>query len=245
MEEVIRDLRRLAGYAAGLQELMVELEQAAPARTEGTDRSGAVQAILGRDGLPEAIRVQSSWSERIDARMFAAAVAESVGAAARERGLAWSQALEKSGWQERAADLKGGRARTPAAVPPAFLRGDARPQPLDQLAEETIALASNVTSRIGRAPKRPGNGAGTNRTRTVTLTVARSGQVSCQADPRWVAGKSGGQLSEALAEALSAARQDLAASAAAEAESRNDAAGVQERLLAEIFAALKYPQRGI
>jgi hypothetical protein len=245
MEEVIRDLRRLAGYAAGLQELMVELEHAAPARSEGTDRSGAVQAILGRDGLPESIRVHSAWSDRSDGSRFAAAVAEAVGAAAQERGRAWAQVLEKSGWQERAGELKSGRARAPGVVPPAFLRGDAMPRPLDQLAEEAISLTSNVTSRLGRAPRKPGHGTGSNRTRTVTLTVAPGGQVSCQADPRWVAGKSGGQLTEALAEALTAARQDLAAAAAAEAESRNDTAGRQERLLAEIFAALKYPQSGI
>jgi hypothetical protein len=253
MEEVIRDLKRLAGYAAGLQELMAELEQAAPARIEGVDRSGSVQAVLGRDGLPEVIRVQSGWSDRLDARSFASAVTDSCGAAARQRGLAWSQALEQSGWQRRAAELHSDGARTPTvtpgAVPPAFMRADVRPRPIDQLAEETMALGAEVMNAAGgaraRRQERTRPGTGSNRTRTVTLTLAPGGQVSCQADPRWVTGKSGGQLTEALTEALATAREALAESSSSEttAGRPSDVGSRQERLLAEILAALNNPQR--
>jgi hypothetical protein len=255
MEEVIRDLRRLAGYAAGLQELMTDLEQAAPARSEGTDRSGSVQAVLGRDGLPEVIRVQSGWSDRLDANTFAGAVSESCGNAARQRGLAWSQALEQSGWQRRANELHADGARapsvTPGAVPPAFMRANVRPRPMDDLAEETIALGAEVMNAAGGARARRQEqtrpGTGSNRTKTVMLTVARGGQVSCQADPRWVTGKSGGQLTEALTEALAAARGALAESSSSDATAGrlSDVGGRQERLLAEIMAALNNPQRFI
>jgi hypothetical protein len=255
MDDAIRDLRRLAGYGASLQELVTDLQERAPARSEGTDRSGAVQAVLGRDGLPEVIRVDSGWTDRLDPRAFAGAVTESCGAAARERGLAWSQALEQSGWQRRADELHADRARLssvipgpviPGTVPAAFMRADVRPQPLDQLAEEALALNSEVRSAAARSqgPRLPRPGTGSNRTRTVTLTVAAGGQVSCQADPRWVTDKSGGQLSEALAEALAAARANLASSSEP-AGGRNDFAGRQERLLAEIFAVLNNLQRGI
>jgi hypothetical protein len=66
--------------------------------------------------------------------------------------------------------------------------------------------------------------------------------VSCQADPRWVAGQSGYQLTEALSAALAEARQALAASSASSA-SEGDFVGRQEQLLGDIFATLENPQR--
>jgi hypothetical protein len=67
----------------------------------------------------------------------------------RERGLAWSQELERSGWQQRAGRLGAYSAGAPpapsGAVPPAFQRaGGARPRPADRLAEEVMNLAETT-----------------------------------------------------------------------------------------------------
>jgi hypothetical protein len=246
MEEIVRDLARINRYAAGLQQLMADLQQASPESSQGVDRSGAVQAVLGRDGLPEAIRVEANWKGRLDPRSFAAAVTEASEAATRERGLAWSRELERSGWQQRAGRLGADSASAPpmpaGAVPPAFQRaGGARPRSADRLAEEVIDLAGTAV-RAARAPRQSPRGVGKNRGGTIILTLSRGGQVSCQADPRWVAAQSGHQLTEALSTALAAARQELAASCGS-SSSGNDFVGRQQQLLGEIFATLENPQR--
>jgi hypothetical protein len=246
VEEIVRDLARINRYAAELQQRMADLQQAAPESSRGADRSGAVQALLGCDGLPEAIRVQANWKDRLDPRSFAAAVTEASEAATRERGLAWSRALERSGWQHRAGRLGADSASSPAmpsgAVPSAFRRaGGARQRSADRLAEEVIVLAQTAL-RATRAPRHSPRGVGSNRGRTLALTLSRGGQVSCQADQRWVAEQSGHQLTEALSAALAAARRELAASSSSSAPD-NDVVGRQERVLGEIFATLAEPQR--
>jgi hypothetical protein len=243
MEEIVRDLARVNRYAAGLQQLMADLQQASPESSRGVDRSGAVQAVLGRHGLPEAIRVQADWKGRLDPRSFAAAVTEASQVAMRERGLAWSRELERSGWQQRAGRLGADSASAPpmpSGVPPAFQRvGSARPQSAQRLAEEVIDLAETAIT-AARAPRRSPRGVGKNRGGTLVLTLSRGGQVSCQADPRWVAGQSGHQLTEALSAALAAARRELTASPSP----GSDFAGRQQQLLGDIFATLEHPQRG-
>jgi hypothetical protein len=246
MEEIVRDLARINRHAAGLQQLMADLQQASPESSRGVDRTGTVQAVLGRDGLPEAIRVQADWKGRLDPRSLAAAVTEASEVAMRERGLAWSRELERSGWQQRAAQLGADSASAPSmpagAVPPAFQRADgARPRSADRLAEEVIDLAG-TTIRAARAPRHSPRGVGKNRGGTLVLTLSRGGQVSCQADPRWVAEQSGHQLTEALTAALTAARRQLAASSTS-SPSGNDFAARQQHLLGEIFATLENPQR--
>lgn len=229
---------------------MAELQRAAPESSQGSDRSGAVQAFLGRDGLPQAFRVHPDWMDKIGASSFGAAVTQACEAATRERGLAWSRALEKSGWQQRADRLKADPATAGAAsygtVPPAFRHsGASEPQSPDELAEQAIRLARDVSSRAAATPRPNPRGTGANRSRTVTLTLSRSGHVSCQADPSWTAEQSAGQLTDALSTALAAARQHLAASASAgaTADGADDLLARQERLLAEVFAAFEGPRR--
>jgi hypothetical protein len=246
VEEIVRHLASINSYASELQQLMADLHQASPASSRGVDRTGTVQAVLGRDGLPEAIRVQANWKATLDPRSFAAAVTEASEAAARERGLAWSRELERSGWQQRAARLGADSVGVPpmpsGAVPSAFMRaGGARPRSAERLAEETIDLAETAV-KATRAARQSPRGVGRNRGGTLTLTLSRGGQVSCQADPRWVAEQSGHQLSEALSAALAAARRELAASRASSA-SDHDFVCRQQRLLGEIFATLENPQR--
>jgi hypothetical protein len=246
MEEILRDLARLRNYAAGLQQVMADFQQAAPEHSQGTDRSGAVQAVLGADGLPEAIRVDAHWGNRLRAGSFGAAVVEASEAAMRERGAAWSRALKRSDWQRRVDLLETGPASAAAAdpgtVPPAFRRPGGSARPLAELAEDVIGALDAVAAPVPEVPDGP-RGAAANRDGTLTLTLSPSGQVSCRADPRWVAGRTGAQLTEALSAVLTAARQDLAASSRAAAASRDGAAERQGQLMAEILAALEDPRR--
>jgi hypothetical protein len=246
MEDILRDLARLRNYAAGLQQVMADFQQAAPERSQGTDRSGAVQAVLGADGLPEAIRVDAHWSNRLRAGSFGAAVVEASETAMRERGAAWSRALKRSDWQRRVDLLEAGSASAaavdPATVPPAFRRPGGSARPLAELAEDVIGALDAVAASAPEAPPGP-RGAAASRDGTLTLTLSPSGQVSCRADPRWVAGRTGAQLTEALSAVLTAARQDLAASSRAAAASRDGAADRQGRLMAEILGALEDARR--
>ena len=249
MEDILRDLARLRDYAAGLQQVMADFQQAAPEHSQGTDRSGAVRAVLGPDGLPEAIRVDADWSNRLRAGSFGAAVVEACEAAMRERGAAWSRALKQSDWRRRVDRLEAGpagpagpAAADPGAVPPAFRRPGARVRPVAELAEEAIGALDAVAAPASEVSQGP-RGSAANRDGTLTLTLSPSGQVSCRADPRWVAGRTGAQLTEALSAVLAAARQDLAASSHAAAASRDGAAERQGRLMAEVLAAFEDPRR--
>jgi hypothetical protein len=246
MEEILRDLARLRNYAAGLQQVMADFQQAAPDRSQGTDRSGAVLAVLGADGLPEAIRVDAHWNNRLRAGSFGAAVVEASETAMRERGAAWSRALKGSDWQRRVdlleADPAGAAPADPGTVPPAFRRPGGSTRPLAELAEDVIGALDAVAASAPEVPHGP-RGAAANREGTLTLTLSPSGQVSCRADPRWVEGRTGAQLTEALSAVLTAARQDLAASSRAAAASRDGAAERQGRLMEEILAALEDPRR--
>jgi hypothetical protein len=249
VEEVSRSLRRLTNYAAGLQDLFSELQQAAPGSSQGSDRSGAVQAVLGPDGLPESIRVHVRWNEKLQADAFAAAVSEACQAAMRERGLAWSRVLEKSGWQQRADRLKNGPASTPSpapgAIPPAFRRADGagRRRSAERMAEEVIELLDAASERAaGGRPQNP-RGQAIITGSGLTLTLSNGGQVSCQADPKWVAGKSAAQLSEALSMALVKARQALKESGSSASDSQaQDLISRQEHLMADLLTALDDPR---
>lgn len=243
MNDILGDLKRLRHYAAGLGDLLAELQRAAPERSEGADRSGTVRAVLGRDGLPETIRVSSLWKDRLTPWSFGGAVAEACEAAARERGTKWSQVLAKAGWQERMdrleTDSAAAAAADPSPVPAAFRRGteDIKPRPLDVLAEEAISALDAVTSPAARGRPQPPRGTGANPERTLTITLSEGGRVAVQADPRWVSQRTAAQLSDALSVALAAARRNLAAER--EAAAGGAAGGVRaEQLMMESLAAL-------
>jgi hypothetical protein len=250
MDEILRDLARLRRYGGGLQDLLGELQRMAPERSEGTDPSGAVRAVLGPDGLPETIRVSPYWKEKTQADAFGEAVTGACLAAMRQRGAQWSESMRRSGWQERLDQLDtgtggagaGGAAAEadPDPVPAAFRRANgAPPRPLDVLAEESISLL-DAALRPVPAP-RPA-GAGTNRGGTLEISLSADGQVSCRADARWVQQQSGAQLSTALSDALAAARDRLAAAASTQVVS-GVAGAKAEGLLQEILAVLGDPQR--
>jgi hypothetical protein len=220
MEEILRDLQRVSHRAAELGRVFADMQQAAPARSEGSDRSGAVTAIVGPDGLPDAIRVHPDWRKKVQAGAFAAAVAEACASASRQRAVAWSRALARSGWQERLERVSRGSEFAvpepgPDHEPFGRVAGSGRSQPLDQLAENAISAFDAALSTATRMRQTPPRGNGANGERTLAISLAPGGQVSCQADPRWVGQQTAMSLDRALSQALAAARRGLADSTGA------------------------------
>jgi hypothetical protein len=215
MEDILRDLQRISRRAAELGRVFADMQQAAPARSEGSDRSGAVAAALGPDGLPETIRVHPNWQRKLAAAAFGGAVGEACASAWRQRAAAWAHSLDTLGCQERLERLGRGlevaepeRDPDPAAFGPTV--GSLRSQPLDLLAEDTIKALDAAMSLAARVRQAPPRGKGINRERTLAISLAPGGQVSCQADPRWVGRQTATELDRALSAALAAARQGLA-----------------------------------
>lgn len=243
VEEILRDLERLKRYGGELGRLLSELGRVMPERSQGTDRTGMVMAALGPSGLPEAIQVHSRWRERLPAGSFSAAVAEACQSAMRERGAAWAKALDAPAWKRRFDQLEPDRAGASPEpgrpeLPAALLRGGSsgRPRESGALAEEAISLYDSTGSRAERTQAQlPPQGVGANPERTIALTVLAGGQVSCHANPRWVEQQTAPVINQALGQALTAARQNLAR---AQGDGAGPGGAAQARqLLEEIMTA--------
>jgi hypothetical protein len=250
MDEVLRDLARLRRTGTALSELMAELAQAAPQRSEGSDSTGAVQAVLGHDGVPEAIRVSSYWKEKLPAAALGAAVTAACQAALQNRGAAWAEVLQRSGWDRRLGSLDDDSAATDTGattadanpVPPAYRHdGGASARPLDVLAEEAMSTMDAAMRPVPAAAARQG-GTGVNRGGTLEITLGPAGQVSCRVDPGWAARQSGVQLSQALAAALTTARGQMTAAARAAADGAAAGETSRQNLLTEILSVLNDPE---
>lgn len=223
MEDILRDLQRISRRAAEVGRVFADMQQAAPAHSEGSDRSGTVTAAVGPDGLPETIRVHRDWRTRLPAGAFGAAVTEACASAWRQRAVAWSEALARLGCQQRLDRLDeldlGSEVSEPEPGfgPAAFGRaaGGVGSQPLDELAENAVRALDAALFTAARVRQTPPRGNGVNRERTLAISLAPGGQVSCQADPRWVGQQSAMTLDQALSQALAAARQNLADSTGA------------------------------
>jgi hypothetical protein len=215
MEDMLRDLELLSHRGERFRQLFADLGQAAPGHSQGSDRSGAVMVVLGPEGLPDAIRVHPNWRERLPVGALAAAVAEASALALQHRQAQWAQALDKSGWQQRldGLDHPGGTHPGPGSSYRAAPRrpiGRVRCQSLGDPAEDAIRRLDAVLSMGASARQAPPGGTGVNDEGTVAISLTPGGQMSCQADARWVERQSPMALERALNAALASARQSLA-----------------------------------
>jgi hypothetical protein len=214
MNDFAGDLARLRQDAARVARLQSDIDRAAPARSDGTDRSGSVLAVLGADGLPVAIQVHACWRQRIAPASFADAVTRACQSAMRRRLAEWERALGASGRREQPGEPRPGYDRAATMAEPGAPRppdapgrgGNAGPRDLATLTEAVIKAADAAAT----ARSRPRQGVGANRERTLSLMLLPGGRVVCRADPHWVARQAGPALTEALGDALAAARQSLA-----------------------------------
>lgn len=216
------DAERLRQRGADLQARMLGLQEAAPERTEAADRTGTVRVAVGHDGLPVSIQVGDGWQDRIRPHQLGAAVAEASRQAMSRRIEAWSTTLEHAGPGQRGPAPSPGPGDSPRP---------SNPRSLTDIAEDVLGTLDTMLSSRLPPPAQPAQGTAADRMLTVTLT--RSGQLSCTADARWAAQQSGSQLTRALGSALVAARNQLRE----EQDSNASAADRAARLSAEIQAA--------
>jgi hypothetical protein len=264
--DLIRELQRIQRYATGLGDLLAHAQAQAPRRAEGTDRSGGVRVVLGPDGFPETIRVESGWERRLAPEAFGGAVGEAFSAAMGERLAEWTDTLRREGWQSEVDRLKsgspggsGGGSSSPSwsgspggsggaggnglgpsgdGIPPALRRRPEPKRPIGDVAEDMIRAFDTVDAMA--RPPAAASGTGSAAGGRLTVTLAGNGALSCTAEPQWVSRQSPAALMSALNEALHEARADLErqpAAAPPPATTRLDG------LLDEALAALANPLR--
>jgi hypothetical protein len=240
----MRELAQIQHYAAGLRSLLATAQEQAPRSSEGTDRTGAIRAFLGPDGLPDSFRIEPRWHRKISAENFGGSVVEACQAAMGERLNTWARTLEDKGWQAQAdqlrLDLDGpGSASMPGGIPAAFRSPSAATtsRPIDQVAEDMIKALDDVAGLTPPPPHAMG-AAGSNRSGKLVLTLSKAGLVSCVADAEWVTTQTAATLMNALGEALTAARADLTSTAC-----QAEPSGALDSLLADALALLSDPQR--
>lgn len=250
MERELWELDRLVRYATELQNLISDAEAMAPARSEGTDRSGAVRMAIGRDLLPETITVVGDWAKRLNPRLVGAAVAEAYQACTARLTAQWAQTLQERGFQERMqrlerleAEPSGPPPGSAGALPPAFQRPAGRSgsnRSLNAIAEDMIKAADTASAFAATAAsRRPAHGMGRTRTRTAAIVLSKGGLVSCEVDPAWAARQTGPLLTQALRGALAQAREQLAA---AERDATPGGVPQLNGLLEEILGKLRDPR---
>lgn len=243
VKDIVHELHQIQQYAAGLRRLLESAQAQVPTHSESTDRSSMIRVSLDADGLPASIRIEPGWQRRLSAEAFGTAVVEAGQAAMGARLEAWARGLQESGWIAEVDQFQEEVAAqypvAPAARPPAFtLDGAAKKaRPVDAVAEEVIRALDEVTSLVP-APPQASVGHGVDESGALTLTISRAGLVSCHADPRWVGKQSTASLSNALSEALAAARADLTRHPAHPAPSSG-----WDRLFVEALELLNEPHR--
>jgi hypothetical protein len=223
-DDLVQDLNQLQRYAAGLGDLAAAAE---PRRIECTDASGAVRVTLGPDGLPASISVDEDWKRYLRADRFAGAVRQATDAAALHRTLALAQALPN--WPAVAAPAVPEGEIEPVPAAPAHRRDLSGVRPRDP--GNVIAEALTILDSGGRpAEAPPPRGVGSAAFGKLTIALTIGGLESCTADPQWVAQKTGEELTDAFAAALTTARADLANAVASSPAGRLN--GLLDELLA-------------
>ncbi len=239
----MRDLARLHRYASGLSNLMASAQSRSPQQAEGSDNTGAVWVVLGPDGLPETIRVESQWRRVLGSADIGDAVVEASRVAANQRMASWTRTLGDEDWTAKADRLREDVDEQPeshelvaADLPPAIRQ--ARPRAMEPLAEDVLAEFDKVDQFTGPQAMTV-VGTGSDNTGRVTIVMSKADLTSCAADQRWASQQSGAALNTAFGEALAAARKDLEDAAD---QAPNPMAHL-DQLLGEALALLADPQR--
>lgn len=114
---------------------------------------------------------------------------------------------------------------------------EVRPRPLGDVTEDAIKAFDDI-ARLTLQPQQSASGSGSADGGRLTITLSKTGLTSCTADPRWVSNQTAARLMNALSEALTAAKDDLA-NKPENSESTNSL----DHLLAEAMALLNNPNK--
>ena len=199
-------LRRLQRRTAELAQLVREFGEAIPALTEGSDATGWVLVVLGRDGLPTEIRVREGWRQRLAPERLASAVLDAHSDAVQRCTREWTNAVDDGGWWRRRADLNE-ESRLAGRTDPQLPSGQARDS--NELAEEVLR---ELHSAQGPGANRSGTVEGWDDGEHVTVHLSSAGLSGCTIDPDWAQQRDGVSISTALATALQRAIAKLPAS---------------------------------
>ncbi|GAB3905592.1 hypothetical protein ACFQ1S_06885 [Kibdelosporangium lantanae] len=236
-DDLAAQFAQIQKYTAALHSLMTAAQEHAPRQSAGADRSGAVQVTLGSDGLPRTFRVDNDWDRKIEPAAFGGAVVEAFQAAISDRLEAWSRSLAEDGWQDRVDQLRSPGAPTEGTIPAAFRKPveDVVPRPIGDIAEDVFKAFDDVTAS---PPPETTEASGTDQTGKLVLGLSAQGLTSCTVDERWAADQTAARLMNALGQALTAAKEDLAR----DSQRPQPLSGV-DHLFAEAMALLNDPRR--
>jgi hypothetical protein len=235
-DDLMAQFATMQKHTAALRLLLSDAQERAPRESSGTDETGAVQVVLGPDGLPSTMRVDPSWQQAIGPAGVGSAVMDAFQAAVKERMDVWTEALAEDGFQDRVEEMKRGRAPE-SRVPAAFRKPVPKvvPRPIGAVAEDMFVAFDKVRT----SPPSNDPAAGADRSEKVTITLSTNALTACTVDAEWAEEQSGTEVTEALGEALRAAKRQLAQSGA----NRVDPAGGLDGLFAETMALLNDPRR--
>jgi hypothetical protein len=228
-DDPLRELSDLQPHVVGLQRQLENANSQATQQVEGQDPTGAVRVVVGRDGLPVSFDVDYDWQRNLRPESLGRAVEQAAKAASDRRLIALGQVFATIDWSQP------GTASAPAAPRPAPEQARAeikRPRAVSELMRDLLDATDDVDALATAATA---EGVGTAGFGRVELRLASTGMVSCTADRFWASDKSGQELSEALTNALTAAREDLARVSAA------SPAGRLAGMLNEVQAILRDP----
>jgi hypothetical protein len=213
------DVARLKKYSLGLQSLLGPLAGSA-GPVEGNDGTYTVLVTLAADGAVSSIQVDEDWKRKVRPEALGSAIMAAYNAAVAQQVRAWTIALTESDWEARADQLReridAESDATAEAEPPAA----ESPRDLSQVrARSSEAIAADLSvalDGLGAVGDESAEVTGTGAVGLgkLTITIAAHRLVSCVVEPVWAMQRTGGELTEALGTALSAARADLAEAAA-------------------------------
>lgn len=172
-----------------------------PRTPERTEYTRPVIAVIGSDGLPESIRVNKMWQDKIHPENFGSAVQE----ASRQAMASWSKEHPRPrSWPERRPEpqTEDGTPQARESQEPAI------PRPLDEIAEDLIQMLDSAIA-ASETKTAPAPGKGNDSSNRIVVTLTQDRQLSCVADARWVASQSNSRLNQELSAALAMALQDL------------------------------------
>lgn len=242
-DDLIEQLAQIQRYTATLQEAVSAAQAHAPTQSAGSDQSRTVQVLLDGDGLPQSFHVSNDWKRRIEPANFGSAVLEACQDGTGERLSVWTKALQEEGWEDKLAEMRNGPTDSSAAqeasrVAPT-IPGPLQTQPPRDLSDvtEDVLKALDAASELTQSP-RSDAATGSAADGRLSITLSRAGLTSCDADSRWVSNQTAARLMDALGEALSHAKQELA--------NNSEPERPQERLnslFGEAMALLNQPDR--
>jgi hypothetical protein len=202
MTDENKELHRLRAEARGLQRMVELANSQVPTRSEGIDSTGAVEIVLGDNGLPRTIHVEDGWDHKLRAERLGQAVIEAFSAAFYERLRAWTTAFTDAG---EPALLELEPEPEPEPEPPDPVAN--RLNDPDAYALAVIEALDNLGNLLEPPPV---CGIGSVSRGGVVVTLTGAGMVSCTADPTFITAQSGEELTQAFGAALAAAKEDLA-----------------------------------